>query len=172
MEATLSRSHRLLMLALIVLAYLVIGALYAALTPEWQVPDEPAHYNYIRQLAGGTWPVIELGDYDQTYLESLKNEGFPADRPTDAIQYEDHQPPLYYLLATPVYWLVGGDPVGTAGLLGALDLGRLRGLRLLGRHGHLLLEILVAGDIARLFRPLPLLLKGPDHPLLDQLPAG
>jgi 4-amino-4-deoxy-L-arabinose transferase-like glycosyltransferase len=95
-------------LIVIVLAYLAIGVLYAVLTPEWQVPDEPAHYNYIRQLAGGTWPVIETGDYDQAYLERLKSQGFPPDQPVDAIQYEDHQPPLYYLLATPVFWLAGG----------------------------------------------------------------
>jgi 4-amino-4-deoxy-L-arabinose transferase-like glycosyltransferase len=108
MAAISNHTRRTLTLALIVLAYLVIGALYAALTPEWQVPDEPAHYNYIQQLAGGTWPVIEPGDYDQAYLEKLKTEGFPPDQTTDGIQYEDHQPPLYYLLATPLFWLADG----------------------------------------------------------------
>ncbi len=104
----MSRRLRILTLSLIVLAYLVIGGLYAVLTPEWQVPDEPAHYNYVRQVAGGTWPVIESGDYNQAYLERLKSEGFPSDLPVDSIQYEDHQPPLYYLLAVPVFWLTDG----------------------------------------------------------------
>ena len=72
----------------------------------WQAPDEPAHYNYVRALAeGGGFPVMEPGDYDQTYLSRLTSEGFPPALPVDAVEYEDHQPPLYYLLATPVYWL-------------------------------------------------------------------
>ncbi len=96
-------------LAGIVVAYLVIGVLYAARTPAWQVPDEPAHYNYVRALAEGRGlPVIEPGDYDQEYLERLKSAGFPPGLPVDAIEYEDHQPPLYYLLATPVYRLFDG----------------------------------------------------------------
>lgn len=99
---------RSLVFVLIVLAYLAIGAAYSILTPEWQVPDEPAHYNYIRQVAAGNLPEIKVGDYDQEYLEWLKTEGFPADQAVDSIQYEDHQPPLYYLLAAPVFCLFGG----------------------------------------------------------------
>ncbi|MDW7990582.1 MAG: hypothetical protein RMK65_00220 [Anaerolineae bacterium] len=49
--------------------YLVLGTLFALYTPPWQVPDEPAHYNYIRALATErALPVIEPGDYDQEYL--------------------------------------------------------------------------------------------------------
>ena len=98
-----------ILLAVIVAAYVVIGILYAAFTPTWQVPDEPAHYNYIRALAGGRgFPVIEPGDYDQAYLERLKEEKFPPELTVEPVEYEDHQPPLYYLLATPVYLLFGG----------------------------------------------------------------
>ncbi len=93
---------------LILGVYLLLGALFAAATPDWQTPDEPAHYNYVGQLAAGSLPVIESGDYDQTYLEELKGAGFPEDRPIDQIQYEDHQPPLYYALAMPIYWLFDG----------------------------------------------------------------
>ena len=39
------------LLVITVAAYIVIAILYAALTPTWQVPDEPAHYNYVRALA-------------------------------------------------------------------------------------------------------------------------
>jgi len=104
----LNPHHQRLALVLILLTYLTIGALYAALTPDWQVPDEPAHYNYIRQLAAGRLPVIEPGDYDPTYLEKLKAERFPLHYPLSSIQYEDHQPPLYYLLATPLFGLSDG----------------------------------------------------------------
>ncbi len=101
-------AYRLLLTAIVVV-YVAIGVLYAALTPIWQVPDEPAHYNYIRALAGGRGlPVLEPGDYDQDYLNRLTTEGFPSELSVDAVEYEDHQPPLYYLLTTPVYWLFGG----------------------------------------------------------------
>ncbi len=97
------------LLVAIVAAYTTIGVLYAALTPTWQVPDEPAHYNYVRALAEGRgFPVLEHGDYDQAYLERLKSERFPPELPIELVEYEDHQPPLYYLLATPVYLLFGG----------------------------------------------------------------
>jgi 4-amino-4-deoxy-L-arabinose transferase-like glycosyltransferase len=99
-------------LALIILMYGVIALLFAVRVPAWQTPDEPAHYNYIMQIAEqGRLPVIEMGDWDQTYLDRLRASRF---NPTllddiDAVQYEDHQPPLYYVLATPVYLLTGGD---------------------------------------------------------------
>ena len=100
--------HRLA-LVLILLAYAVIGALYAAYTPPWQAPDEPAHYNYIRALAEEwTLPVIEEGDYDQEYLSRLTSQKFPPELPITPLRYEDHQPPLYYLLAVPVYLLFDG----------------------------------------------------------------
>jgi len=96
-------------LVAIIVAYTTIGILYAALTPTWQVPDEPAHYNYVRALAEGRGlPIIEFGDYDQAYLGRLTTEKFPPELPTESLEYEDHQPPLYYLLATPVYLLFDG----------------------------------------------------------------
>jgi 4-amino-4-deoxy-L-arabinose transferase-like glycosyltransferase len=97
-----------ILLAAIVVAYVLIGTLYAAYTPAWQVPDEPAHYNYVRQLAEGEgFPVMEMGDYDQEYLSRLTAEKFPPELSVDSVTYEDHQPPLYYLLATPVCQLSG-----------------------------------------------------------------
>ena len=100
--------HRLI-LALILLIYLIVGALYVAKTPAWQVPDEPAHYNYIRQLTQERrFPVLEMGDYDQVYLGRLTSERFPPELSLDAVEYEDWQPPLYYLLASPVYLLFDG----------------------------------------------------------------
>jgi 4-amino-4-deoxy-L-arabinose transferase-like glycosyltransferase len=89
--------------------YTLIGVLYAALTPTWQVPDEPAHYNYIRAIGDGQGiPVIEPGDYDQAYIDRLTTEHFPPHLPVDPLEYEDHQPPLYYLLATPIYMVFDG----------------------------------------------------------------
>lgn len=95
-------------LVLLLLAYLVAGGLYAVLTPDWQAPDEPAHYNYVRQLAGGRLPVIEPGDYNQEYQDLVKGEGFPPHYSIEPFRYEDWQPPLYYVLQTPVFWLFDG----------------------------------------------------------------
>lgn len=97
------------LLAAVVAAYVAIAVLYAVYTPVWQVPDEPAHYNYVRALAeDGRFPVMEPGDYDSDYLELLKNQDFPPGLSVDSLEYEDHQLPLYYLLAAPVYLLFGG----------------------------------------------------------------
>jgi hypothetical protein len=108
---------------------LVVGSLYAAGTPAWQAPDEPAHYNYIRSLATGEgFPVMEVGDYDQAYISRLTSEAFPSGLSVASLEYEDHQPPLYYLLATPVYWLFGGAVLGLrlfSLLLGVAGIGML-----------------------------------------------
>ena len=96
----------------ILLAYLIAGALFAVNTPPWQAPDEPAHYNYIRQVAEtGCCPRIESGDWQGDYQQQLTTLKFAPeflDR-IDTIQYEDHHPPLYYLLASLVYKLSNGD---------------------------------------------------------------
>jgi hypothetical protein len=113
-----SRSDALLergLLTLIVAAYLVIAALYAVRTPLWQTPDEPAHYNYIRQIAeAGCCPVIRVGDWDNAYLEQIKaarfSEASIGDR-LGTIQYEDHQPPLYYIIVSPLFIASNGDPI-------------------------------------------------------------
>jgi 4-amino-4-deoxy-L-arabinose transferase-like glycosyltransferase len=97
-------------LACIVLAYLAISIQYAALTPDWQVPDEPAHYNYVRFIAeNGSLPVLEFGDYDQKFNEQFTNPAHTPKLPIDPLRYEYHQPPLYYLLVAPIYLLTGGD---------------------------------------------------------------
>jgi 4-amino-4-deoxy-L-arabinose transferase-like glycosyltransferase len=42
-------------------------------------------------------------------MEQIKAAGFPPGMPIDTIRYEFHQPPLYYVLAAPVYSLAGGS---------------------------------------------------------------
>jgi len=91
-------------LAFIVVVYMVVGALYALKTPAWEAPDEPAHYNYIAYLAeNGRFPVLQMRDYPHEYLEEIKAAQFPPEMSIAPIRYEFHQPPLYYLLAAPLY---------------------------------------------------------------------
>ncbi len=95
--------------AVVLALYLTLAAQYAALTPDWQAPDEPAHYNVVRQIAQtGALPVLEPGDYDQAFLDDVIGHAFPPDVGLDRVQYQDYQPPLYYLLAVPAFWLGGG----------------------------------------------------------------
>lgn len=92
------------------MAYLLAGVLYATITPRWQAPDEPAHYNYVRYLATQRrFPELVAGCYNQAYLAQLTAERFPPNLPIDSVCYEYHQPPLYYLLVTPLFILTGGS---------------------------------------------------------------
>ncbi len=105
------RRTEYILLGLLLLAYVTLGALFAVRTPAWQAPDEPAHYNYVRQLADGNWPVIEPGDWDQAYLSEVVGSEFDPAYPVTGITYEDWQPPLYYLAQWPVYRLSSGSLV-------------------------------------------------------------
>ncbi len=97
-------------LPLLLATYLVVATLYAVSTPAWQAPDEPAHYNYVRFLAEQhRFPVLKLGDYPAAYLEDIKAARFPPEMSIAPIRYEFHQPPLYYILAVPIYRLFGGE---------------------------------------------------------------
>ncbi len=112
----------------ILLGYLVVAPLYARYTPAWQLPDEPAHFNYIRQIVeAGCCPRIEDGDWSSEYLGQLTSGRFAPELlgELDGVQYEDHHPPLYYLLAAVVYSVSGGDLVALRLLSVTLGAGLL-----------------------------------------------
>jgi len=99
-------------LALALVAYAVLAFGYATLTPIWQNPDEPAHYNYIAFVAQtGGLPALQPGDWDSALLERLKNGRLEAGDSISSIRYEAWQPPLFYLAAAPLLRLGPmGDP--------------------------------------------------------------
>ncbi len=108
---------------LILAAYLFLALGYAVVTPPWQSPDEPAHFNYVRHIwETRSLPVLQPGDYPADLLEELKRLKWPSDRPVDGIRYESHQPPLFYLLASPVYGLAQAVGAGLRGTVIALRL--------------------------------------------------
>ena len=95
-----------LLLAVILVAYCVLGAVYAWETPPWQTPDEPAHFHYVKYLATeGQFPILQLGDFPLQYLEEIKAARFPPQMSIAALRYESHQPPLYYAFAALLYRL-------------------------------------------------------------------
>ncbi len=97
-------------LGMVLAAYVIAALSYAHFTPDWQSPDEPAHYNYIATIAEtGSLPVLQLGDYNQAILSNLVATRFTNPALATTLRYESHQPPLYYLLASPVYWVSGGN---------------------------------------------------------------
>src|ERR1041384_4330799 len=99
-----------LVLVFTLFAYAFLAFGYARLTPIWQNPDEPAHFNYVAFVAQtGGLPVLQPGDWDSELLERLKTGTlFPTDD-IRTIRYESWQPPLFYLLAAPVYRLGSAD---------------------------------------------------------------
>ena len=106
----MSRRAANVTLAFILITYFALGTAYALQTPAWQAPDEPAHYNYIRFIASErALPVLDAGEYDQAYNEEFtRTPQNTASLSIDPLRYEDYAPPLYYLLAAPIYALTGG----------------------------------------------------------------
>jgi len=101
-----SRARVRATLGLIVAGYLALAFLYATRVPIWNAPDEPAHYNFIRDIAvDHRLPVLKPGDYNQDQLARLMHDHFARGESVDGLRYESHQPPLYYVLATPVFLL-------------------------------------------------------------------
>jgi 4-amino-4-deoxy-L-arabinose transferase-like glycosyltransferase len=95
-----------LALAAAIIAYLALAFGYLTLTPAWQNPDEPAHFNYVAFVATtGGLPVLQPGDWDSVLLERLKTGTLQQSDDIKSIRYESWQPPLFYLIAAPLYRL-------------------------------------------------------------------
>ncbi|MFW5690987.1 MAG: hypothetical protein ACOCXZ_00690 [Chloroflexota bacterium] len=152
-------TRRVLPLVVISLVYLVLALLFAVRVPDWQTPDEPAHYNYIAQLAAGNLPVIEPGDWDQAALDAYKSARFDSVTTAQlrAIEYEDHQPPLYYALLAPVFSLTSGDLTAlriTSALFGLVIIWSAWGVGLLLLPDRYWVAVGAAGFVA--FQPMHL----------------
>jgi len=83
------------MLISIALIYCLFSFLYAALTPPWESPDEPAHYLYISELAERWRPPLISAIHQTT--------SFSKDQAYTTSNYEWYQPALGYLPAAVVY---------------------------------------------------------------------
>lgn len=94
--------------------------------PKFSPIDEPAHWDYVKRVAGGSIPRIgqrfepstlrELAcrglDLPGVVLPSCHAKHLSARRfPGDGAQYEAQQPPTYYAMAVPLRWF-GTDVLG------------------------------------------------------------
>ncbi len=157
-------------IAVIVLIYLAIGGLFALRTPAWQNPDEPAHYNYTRQLVReGALPIIEPDDWVAGLVPiSPDAQGVPADRMT----YEDHQPPLFYALSAPLFAITDGQLVPLrlfSLLIGALSVvcAYFSVAAIFPEHAHL--AAFAAGFVALLPQHLAMMASYNNDPLSEAL---
>jgi 4-amino-4-deoxy-L-arabinose transferase-like glycosyltransferase len=101
--------HRLTPL-LLYLCTFALAALFAVRTPDWQAPDEPAHYAYVATVAQtGLPPILVPACYNELYKNTLVGSNFTQPIAFDRFCYEGHQPPLFYYLAAPFYALGGGS---------------------------------------------------------------
>jgi len=77
------------LLALVLATYLILAALYAALVPPWETPDEPAHYRYVVQLSERWRPPTDPG--------VRQRDSFCRDYAFTTSNYEWYHPALGYL---------------------------------------------------------------------------
>ncbi len=97
-----SVAHRRLVVALFAVG-LTLRLALLGVTPPFAAPDEAAHFRYIRYVATHHALPIQHARMGQT------------------LDYEDYQPPLYYVVSAPVY-VVGRRIAGN-------EIGALRALR-------------------------------------------
>ncbi|MGQ0602075.1 MAG: glycosyltransferase family 39 protein, partial [Anaerolineales bacterium] len=88
----MSRRNPLLALTLLLSAFTLLGAVYAAITPLFEISDELWHYPMVKTLADGNWLPVQ----DPANVQPWRQEG--------------SQPPLYYMLmATATFWIDTSD---------------------------------------------------------------
>lgn len=92
-----------------VLAVIVLAGITVARYPVWTLVDEGAHFDYIQKVAeDGHLPVIT--DLVSPQVEAIDENVYPAPPKRDRAKiglvgrsYEAQQPPLYYIVAAPVF---------------------------------------------------------------------
>jgi hypothetical protein len=122
-----SQAH---LLALLVGLSLIRGVMYGAITPPWQAPDEPKHFEHIVLLYKERRPVTTADASPAIQREIISSmwmhdypayypyfRSIPAEPPAsfrdvwwDAITSLD-QPPLYYVVAALPYLLVSKEDI-------------------------------------------------------------
>jgi 4-amino-4-deoxy-L-arabinose transferase-like glycosyltransferase len=92
---------------------LVLGAITVVRLPAWGLVDEAPHYDYVQTVAeDGRLPVLgrDLLHEEVLAIDDGTYPGPPrrpaSERGLPGVSYEAFQPPLYYVLAAPVFLAV------------------------------------------------------------------
>lgn len=86
--------------SLIALVFAAKFAVYAwAVTPLWDIPDEPGHYSYAEDMSRGKWPRLGQAKIGAEVVQSWIN---PQAGPRN--NWIAQHPPLFYALEAPVLW--------------------------------------------------------------------
>src|SRR6266511_5027133 len=114
-------------------AILVCGVATVARFPVWALVDERAHYAYVQTVAEEQRLPVLRDDLISPEAEAIDEGTFPHRGRLDPRRrglagqsYEAFQPPLYYVLATPIFRLPF-DHLGKVYVLRALGLLLLAG---------------------------------------------
>ena len=108
---------------LLITIALLRGAAYANLLPAWGIIDEEQHLHYVQHLAEeNRFPVADETFLSDEIIRSLfeidRWKIFSLNRPSsmdptqmglEGYSYEAYQPPLYYLMLSPIFNLNNGD---------------------------------------------------------------
>jgi 4-amino-4-deoxy-L-arabinose transferase-like glycosyltransferase len=126
-------------------AIVVLGVATVVRLPVWGLVDEAPHYDYVQTLAEDSRLPRLDGDLLHDEVLALDDGTYPGPPAREARErglagrsYEAFQPPLYYLLATPVFAVAGDHEaklfalrgLGLALLLGAVAVAWLLTRRL------------------------------------------
>ncbi|HRE46869.1 MAG TPA: DUF2142 domain-containing protein [Aggregatilineales bacterium] len=83
---------------LILLGYLLLGAVYAITIPIYEAPDESYHFALIQRIANDFTLPVQRADQKR-----------PEDSPDDPLWFQEgSQPPLYYLISAGIVRLAEG----------------------------------------------------------------
>ncbi|GAB3334350.1 hypothetical protein GCM10027359_06830 [Marilutibacter aestuarii] len=108
----------LMVAAFVALAFLAKFATYGILvTPLWDIPDEPGHYDYAENLSRGQWPVLGQAHFSEETMRSWRGDGVRPGR-----NWIAQHPPLFYAIDAPV--------IAMARMAGLGYEGRVRAARL------------------------------------------
>ncbi len=117
-ERRIPRAHLLVLIAIAAVG-LLRGGFWVATTEVWSPIDEAHHYGFVESLATGHGiPTVGKDVMSVQVIQVIKTSPTLASRSTPHLpvleegywsvassQYEAVQPPLYYALEVPFYWL-------------------------------------------------------------------
>jgi hypothetical protein len=96
------------------LVTVLLALAFALILPPFSGPDETGHVAYVSALVQGHLPVVRMGKHTVADIST-------------GTSWQGQHPPLYYLLATPIYLASGKNPHLGLYLIRLIGIGALAG---------------------------------------------